>query len=44
RSGQQVYAEGGDLVLTGQVGAGAEVIADGSIHVYGPLRGRALAG
>ena len=44
RSGQQVYAQGRDLVVTGSVGAGAEVIADGSIHVYGPLRGRALAG
>ena len=44
RSGQQVYAEGGDLVVLGAVSAGAEVIADGSIHVYGTLRGRALAG
>lgn len=44
RSGQQVYAQGRDLVLTAAVGAGAEVIADGSIHVYAPLRGRALAG
>ncbi|MGY6517912.1 MAG: septum site-determining protein MinC [Lysobacteraceae bacterium] len=44
RSGQQVYAQGRDLVLTAQVGAGAEVIADGSIHIYAPLRGRALAG
>lgn len=44
RSGQQVYAQGRDLVLTAQVGAGAEVIADGSIHLYAPLRGRALAG
>ncbi len=44
RSGQQVYARGGDLVLTGMVANGAEVIADGSIHVYGALRGRALAG
>ncbi len=44
RSGQQVYAAGRDLVLCAPVGAGAEVIADGSIHVYGPLRGRALAG
>ncbi|OBS08643.1 septum site-determining protein MinC [Acidihalobacter prosperus] len=44
RSGQQVYAEGGDLVILGAVSAGAEVIADGSIHVYGALRGRALAG
>lgn len=44
RSGQQVYAQGRDLVVTSSVGAGAEVIADGSIHIYGPLRGRALAG
>lgn len=44
RSGQQVYAQGRDLVITASVGAGAEVIADGSVHVYGPLRGRALAG
>ena len=44
RSGQQIYARGGDLVLTRLVANGAEVIADGSIHVYGALRGRALAG
>jgi len=44
RSGQQVYAEGGDLVVLAQVSAGAEVLADGDIHIYGPLRGRALAG
>ena len=44
RSGQQVYARGRDLVLTTLVGNGAEVIADGSIHIYGALRGRALAG
>ena len=44
RSGQQVYARNGDLVLTKMVANGAEVIADGSIHVYGALRGRALAG
>lgn len=44
RSGQQVYAQGRDLVVSASVGAGAEVIADGSIHIYGPLRGRALAG
>lgn len=44
RSGQQLYARGRDLVLTALVGNGAEVIADGSIHVYGALRGRALAG
>lgn len=44
RSGQQVYAQGRDLTITAAVGAGAEVIADGSIHIYAPLRGRALAG
>ncbi|MFM7227568.1 MAG: septum site-determining protein MinC [Betaproteobacteria bacterium] len=44
RSGQRVYARGGDLVIMATVNAGAEVIADGSIHVYAPLRGRALAG
>jgi septum site-determining protein MinC len=44
RSGQQVYARGGDLVVLAAVSSGAEVIADGSIHVYAPLRGRALAG
>ena len=44
RSGQQVYADNRDLTVLSQVGAGAEVIADGSIHIYGPLRGRALAG
>lgn len=44
RTGQQVYAANGDLTLLGMVSAGAEVIADGSVHVYGPLRGRALAG
>lgn len=44
RSGQQLYAQGRDLVIAASVGAGAEVIADGSVHVYGPLRGRALAG
>lgn len=44
RSGQQVYAKGGDLVLLAGMSNGAEVIADGSIHCYGPLRGRALAG
>ena len=43
RSGQQVYAEG-DLIVIASVGAGAEVLADGNIHVYGALRGRALAG
>jgi len=44
RSGQQVYARGGDLVVLSLVSHGAEVIADGHIHVYAPLRGRALAG
>ncbi|MBL4867498.1 MAG: septum site-determining protein MinC [Pseudomonadales bacterium] len=44
RSGQQVYAPGGDLIILAPVSAGAEVLADGNIHVYGPLRGRALAG
>ncbi len=44
RSGQQIYARGSDLVIFGSVSPGAEVIADGSIHVYGVLRGRALAG
>jgi septum site-determining protein MinC len=44
RSGQQIYAQNRDLTVCGGVGAGAEVIADGSVHVYGALRGRALAG
>jgi septum site-determining protein MinC len=44
RSGQQVYAQARDLTVCATVGAGAEVIADGSVHVYGALRGRALAG
>lgn len=44
RSGQQVYARGGDLVVLAVVSFGAEVIADGNIHVYAPLRGRAIAG
>ncbi|MEM9602351.1 MAG: septum site-determining protein MinC [Pseudomonadota bacterium] len=44
RSGQQVYARQGDLVIMGATSAGSELIADGSIHVYGPLRGRALCG
>ncbi|MBA1147149.1 septum site-determining protein MinC [Ectothiorhodospiraceae bacterium WFHF3C12] len=44
RSGQQVYARGGDLVVLASVSPGAEVLADGNIHVYGTLRGRALAG
>ncbi|MCG5510689.1 septum site-determining protein MinC [Ectothiorhodospira lacustris] len=44
RSGQQVYARGGDLIVLGTVSAGAELLADGHIHVYGTLRGKALAG
>jgi septum site-determining protein MinC len=44
RSGTQIYARGGDLVVTAPVSAGAELVADGNIHVYGVLRGRALAG
>ncbi len=44
RSGQRIYAAGGDLVVISQVSAGAEIMADGNIHVYGTLRGRALAG
>lgn len=44
RSGQQLYAENRDLTVLSTVGAGAEVISDGSIHIYGALRGRALAG
>jgi len=44
RSGQQVYAKGGDLIILAAVNPGAEVIADGNIHIYAPLRGRALAG
>ncbi|MFC0336617.1 septum site-determining protein MinC [Kushneria avicenniae] len=44
RSGQQISAAEGDLVVVGAVNAGAEVLAAGSVHIYGPLRGRALAG
>jgi septum site-determining protein MinC len=44
RSGQVVYAAGGDLVVLAPVSSGAELIADGNIHVYAPFRGRALAG
>jgi septum site-determining protein MinC len=44
RSGTQIYARGADLVVTAAVSPGAEIIADGNIHVYGVLRGRALAG
>jgi len=44
RSGQQAYAKGGDLIVHAAVNAGAEVLADGNIHVYGPLRGKVIAG
>ncbi len=44
RSGQQIYAEGGDAIILSTVSPGAEVLADGNIHIYGSLRGRALAG
>jgi septum site-determining protein MinC len=44
RGGQQIYAQGGDLVVIAAVSPGAELLADGNIHVYGPMRGRALAG
>ena len=44
RSGQRIYARHRDLVVTSAVGAGAEVMADGCVHVYGSLRGRAMAG
>jgi septum site-determining protein MinC len=44
RSGQVIHAVGGDLVVLAPVSSGAELIADGNIHVYGPLRGKALAG
>lgn len=44
RSGQRIYARNRDLVITAGVGAGAEVIADGCVHIYGTLRGRAMAG
>lgn len=44
RSGQQIYVPGGDLIVTAAVSHGAELLAEGHIHVYGPLRGRALAG
>lgn len=44
RSGQQIYAQGGDLIITAPVSPGAELLADGNIHVYGSLKGRALAG
>ena len=44
RSGQQIYAEGGDVICTALVSQGSEIIADGNIHIYAPFRGRALAG
>ena len=44
RSGQQVYARGGDVIVLAVVNFGAEVIADGNVHVYAPLRGKAIAG
>jgi septum site-determining protein MinC len=44
RSGQRIYAAGGDLSVVAAVSSGAELMADGNVHVYGPLRGRALAG
>lgn len=44
RGGQQIYAPGGDLLVLAPVSAGAELLADGNIHVYAPMRGRALAG
>lgn len=44
RSGQRIYAAGGDLIVMAQVSPGAEIMADGNIHVYGSLKGRALAG
>ncbi len=44
RSGMQIYARDGDLIVTASVSAGAEVLADGNVHIYGPLRGRVLAG
>jgi len=44
RSGQRIYAAGGDLVVVAPISSGAELMADGHIHIYGALRGRALAG
>ena len=44
RAGTQIYAKNSDLIILASVNAGAEIIADGNIHIYGPLRGRALAG
>jgi septum site-determining protein MinC len=44
RAGQRIWAEGADCIVLGAVNAGGEVIADGHVHIYGPLRGRAIAG
>lgn len=44
RSGQRVYAQGGDLILLASVSSGAEVVADGHVHAYAPIRGRVFAG
>jgi len=44
RSGQKIYARGADLVILAMVNPGGEVVADGNIHVYAPLRGKAMAG
>ncbi|MBT4885079.1 MAG: septum site-determining protein MinC, partial [Legionellales bacterium] len=44
RSGQQIYAKNADLIIIGSVSPGAEIIADGSIYLYGVLRGKAIAG
>ncbi len=44
RSGQRIYAPNSDLIVTSNVSAGAELLADGNIHIYGMMRGRALAG
>jgi septum site-determining protein MinC len=44
RGGQVIYAQGGDLIVTAPVNPGAQVIADGHVHIYAPLRGRAMAG
>ena len=44
RSGQRIYARNRDLIVNAGVAAGAEVMADGCLHIYGPLRGRAMAG
>jgi len=44
RSGQQIYAKDRDLIVMGSVNAGAEVIADGSVHIYGAVRGKVFAG